>query len=214
MVRCKGITKLGKRCKGETGHDDVQYCIIHRSQIPVVHGKKLTQYTDKQGNTFKIGDCLYRLTVEKIRKHLWDKKSKQFKTVKYYSPQTYGGDRLRIIEMYGKTKKHPYGELVLKEEFDKPQEFDIGESLHRVALESETFTPSNDLLQVDKSRKIHKNWLNSTKPGPYKKYAQPSPYYYLMNSQKTQSYQVCAGRPLNTISEDCLDELDLWTHIK
>lgn len=53
------------------------------------------------------------------------------------------------------------------------------------------------------------NWLNNCNSGPYYPDVVDNRFYYLPCVLAGERVQICSN-PLNVISEDCLDEVNLW----
>lgn len=80
----------------------------------------------------------------------------------------------------------------------------------------ELFIPDATLIKIEKGKPKERilNWLDSDIKGPYKKEEESRILYYLegwSNIEKTipKTVQICS-MPLNILSEDCLDEINLW----
>lgn len=152
-------------------------------------------------STYKVGDCLVPLTIEKLRKeYIQDGKCKK---IEHFCPQS-SADRLRIMAVDGTS-------LTVKEEYDDPEE-----TCEEFDLDANYFTPNGDLWQgtLWDLEKIHKNWLFSEAEGPYKP-GEKRPFYYLhgkvrgLVNENNYPMQVTAG-PLNVLSYDALNSITVW----
>src|SRR3972149_11380315 len=151
---------------------------------------------------YKKGDYLIPLTVEDVRKRFWNSNTKSYNTIEYFTTQT-SADRLLITKVLN-SKKNGL-RLITKEEYndkEKQKEYEKKYAKFMIHnLSPEYFTPDGALIVCLDKQKIISNWLQSGKPGPYKK-GQNLPFYYLsgkFNDPDYNSAQVCAG-PLNVIS--------------
>lgn len=138
------------------------------------------------------------LTIDYIKKNLYNKKTKKWKSIKYYYPD-------------GDNPNDPhYGPIVIQNPKDRNK---------RDKVFCNTFTPNGDLIETDsidyqkKHKKIYKDWLLSNKSGPYKyKHTnyknENNKFYYLdgngefCNEDKHKiPIQVCQS---NYVSDNCI----------
>lgn len=154
-------------------------------------------------NTYRVGDHLIPLTIEDIRSRFWNPKTKKYKKIEYFSPQS-SANRLLITDIKPASDgTHMFHVL---EEYNDPKE----RQMKHVLSLPDYFTPNGDLIIGLCDREIEHNWLQSGKAGPYGLW-QTMPYYFLGGelSNRNSSAQVCSG-PRNVISHDCLDEITFW----
>ena len=74
------------------------------------------------------------------------------------------------------------------------------------------FVPDGDLVEERGGTYIlHEDWLSSSRSGPYKRNEKSRSFFYLTGKVQNKPYrlQICS-RPLNVLSEDCLDAIDCW----
>ena len=134
-----------------------------------------------------------KLTVNDVRKNYWDKNKKSGKPIKYYSVQTYGD-----VFVLDENQQIPF--------FGTPEIFIPDGTLHHTNMKT-------------KQKQTIIDWLSFSHNGPYKKEDEQknglSDFYFLggtfVYGQKKQKghLQICS-RPLNVVSDDCLDELHCW----
>jgi len=130
---------------------------------------------------------LKRLRVSQVRSDFWDTEKQHGKWIPYYSYQTYGG-------------------LTPNDEKPTTDNMPVG-----------LFLPDGNLVEErNGKRTVHKQWLQSKKPGPYKRKDRGSSTFYYLTGQgigpsglDTDCLQICSG-PLNVLSQDCMDEVHLW----
>ena len=134
-----------------------------------------------------------KLTVNEIRKKYWDKNKKIGKPISYFAVQTYGD----VFTMNHANEHPPF--------FSQPDIFIPDGTLHHYNMKT-------------KKKKIWNDWLTSSTWGPYQKSDENKgcldDFYYLggtfvNDSQREGLLQICS-RPLNVVSEDCMDEVHCW----
>ena len=163
----------------------------HRNPSP---GRPLIRPKEDQQTKPRL---LTPLTVEMVRTQYWDATKKIGKPVKFYSMQTYDG------------KDIDYNPITTVNENGNPHGLEI-------------FILDGTLHHVNKKtgeREIIPNWLSTSTGGPYKEEDRgkglPDRYslggYYVYNNGTTEKskLQICSG-PLNVLSTDCLDEVNVW----
>ena len=127
------------------------------------------------------------LTVDLIRERYWNKKTNKCKTIECYMRE---GDP---DDIFG-----PTGEIQNK----KSDLFTV------------KFKPNGDLLEEwykdgKDVKKLHKNWLSTNKPGPYKSTEEQRIFYSLegklmyYDEYEDLGLQVCSD-PLNSLANNCL----------
>lgn len=82
----------------------------------------------------------------------------------------------------------------------------------------DSFIPDGNLVKrVGQEKTVFENWLDGDEPGPYRTFSNKT-FYYLSGQFKMAGdkeyengylLQVCAA-PLNYLSEDALDSIDVW----
>lgn len=152
-------------------------------------------------NTYKVGECLVPLTIEKLRKEYID--GGKCKRIEHFSPQS-SADRLRILAVDEN--------ITVIEEYDNPDEY-VPEEFE---LSPDYFTPNGDLWEglPWHCEKMHKRWLFGDAEGPYKP-GEKKPFYFLIGkaegvvNEEEYPMQVAAG-PLNVLSYDALDSITVW----
>lgn len=205
MVTSKQMHCLLCRAKG-VNCSTCPYNPEAKNHYPEKH-KKIKQNGGNQRRnrnwikTYRKGNYLIPLTIEDIRTRFWNSKTKKYKKIEYFSPQS-SADRLIIIDIKPGTER-----IHVLEEYNDPNERQI----KHVLPAPDYFTPNGDLLIGHScNKKIKRNWLQSSKPGPYAP-GQTMPFYFLGGklSNSESVAQVCAG-PRNVISHDCLDAITFW----
>ena len=161
MPRCLGKTKDGKRCKKNAGSG--KYCWSHYKTRPIKHGPKISKFTSDNGIIYKVGQALYPLTIKRIKENSWNPKTGRFTPIEYHSTQTFGANRLRIMELRKPSKEFPYGEMKIHEEFDDPERefFPKVHQHHITHITGETFQPTGTLIKNCRQR--YKNWIQNNK---------------------------------------------------
>ncbi len=145
------------------------------------------------------------LTVENVREQFWDKDTGTGKPISYYSPQTFGG----VFSMHN-GEPMPFS--------GNPSVFIPDGSLWRTNARTDAKTSIPDWLSSgERGPYLQTTTTPTRKRGSRKPAMSPTLNFFELggvfqdgeHERGPGFLQICSG-PLNVLSEDCLDETNVW----